>query len=97
MVWPFNALTSWNTFQKYLILSKRETEDDVGSQVLKEIKLLTNLSLKHGITKNIEIAEIDCSDGGDWRSAVSSMMLTRLTNMQWRRKKNFSKWNRNIM
>ena len=50
------------------------------SQVLKEIKLLTNLPLKDDVTKHTEILE--CSDRSDWRSAVSSMMLTRLTNMQ---------------
>ena len=48
------------------------------SQVLKEIKLLTKLSLKD----DIEILEVEYPDRGDWRSAISSMMLTRLTNMQ---------------
>ena len=52
------------------------------SQVLKEIKLLTNLPLKDGIMKKIKTLEIECSDRSDWRSAVSSMMLTRLTNMR---------------
>ena len=60
------------------------------SQVLKEIKLLTNLPLKDDITKNIEIPDVECSDRGDWRS-VSSMMLTRLTKMQWR-KRNTELW-----
>ena len=52
------------------------------SQVLKEIKLLTKLSLKDGITKNTEILEAECSVRDDWKSAVSSMMFTKLTNMQ---------------
>ena len=30
------------------------------SQVLKKIKVLTNLPLKDGITKNIEILEVEC-------------------------------------
>ena len=55
------------------------------SQVLKKIKVLTNLPLKDGITKNIEILEVECSDRGDWRSVVRSITLASLTNMQWRR------------
>ena len=57
------------------------------SQFLEEIKLLTNLPPKDGITKNNEILEVECSDRGDWRSAVSSMMLTRLKNILERRRK----------
>ena len=54
-------------------------------QVLKEIKLSTNLSLKYDIRKNIEIQKplkADFSNRGDWSSATNSMMLTRLRNMQ---------------
>ena len=47
-------------------------------QVLKEMKLLTNLPMKDDITKNIKILEVECSDRGDWRSAVSSMMLNQV-------------------
>ena len=35
--------------------------------------------LKDDITKNIKIFEAECSDRGDWRSTVSSLILTRLT------------------
>ena len=54
-------------------------------QVLKEIKLSTNLPLKYDIRKNIEIQKplkADFSNRGDWSSAINSMMLTRLRNMQ---------------
>ena len=55
-------------------------------QVLKEIKLLSNLPLRCDISKNIEILKVEFYDRGDWGSAVSSMILTRLTSMQWRRR-----------
>ena len=51
-------------------------------QVLKEIKLLSNLPLRCDISKNIEILKVEFYDRGDWGSAVSSMILTRLTSMQ---------------
>ena len=72
---------AWKILKSFINLIKKPSERQKTtwvSQVLKEIKLLTNLPLKDDITKNIEILEVACYDRGDWRSAVSSMMLTRL-------------------
>ena len=76
---------AWKILKSFINLIKKPSERQKTtwvSQVLKEIKLLTNLPLKDDITKNIEILEVACYDRGDWRSAVSSMMLTRLGNMR---------------
>ena len=76
---------AWKTLKSFINPVKKppgSQKTEWVSQVLKEIKLLTNLPLKDDITKNVEILEVQCSERGDWRSAVSSMMLTRLTHMQ---------------
>ena len=57
---------------------KKDRTITILSQVLKEIKLLTKLHMKDDITKNIKILKVECSDRGDWRSTVTSMMFTRL-------------------
>ena len=51
---------------------------------IRSIKENSDIDLTQDLTTNIDRLKVVCSNRKNWHKAVGSMMLTKLTNMQWR-------------